>query len=209
MINNSSPDAKRPRTVAGGVAGPGGDVRKQGRVQTLLPQQEHHHYLHHHKQQQTEGEDIRVLRSLCSCRNQHAGESQRDPKIYCAVYMEQLFCLYISNITTQCIAQYTTPKIILYWVQESFFLFRCTFSILYTTYSVLTHIPHPLGRSPHSLTVAQYTTPPWPIYTAIYIYIYTAVGCIGFHTNKAEWPYQYLLSVVGSVSSIAFKQWIL
>ena len=30
MVNNSSPDAKRPRTDAGGVAGPGGDVRKMG-----------------------------------------------------------------------------------------------------------------------------------------------------------------------------------
>ena len=68
MINNSSPDAKRPRTVAGDVAGPGGDVgRKYGRVQTLLPQQEHHHYLHHHKQQQLmESENMRVLRSPCS-----------------------------------------------------------------------------------------------------------------------------------------------
>ena len=36
MINNISPDAKRPRTDADGVAGPGGDVRKEGRVQTLL-----------------------------------------------------------------------------------------------------------------------------------------------------------------------------
>ena len=84
MINNSNPDAKRPRTDAGGVAGPG-DARKKGSVHTLLPQQEHYHYLHHHKQQQlTEGEDMRVLRSPCSCPNQQAGENQRDPKIYCA-----------------------------------------------------------------------------------------------------------------------------
>ena len=84
MINNSSPDTKRPRTDA-------------GRVETQLPQQDHHHFLHHHKQQQqTKGEDIRVLRSPYSCWNQHAGESQRDPKIYCAVYREQSF-VYVSN----------------------------------------------------------------------------------------------------------------
>ena len=97
---NSSPDVKRPRTVAGGVAGPGGNVRKEGRVQTLLPQQELHHCLHHYKQEQRiEGENINVLRSPYSSRNQHACENQRDPITYCAVYREQLFCLFISNNT--------------------------------------------------------------------------------------------------------------
>ena len=104
MNNSSSPYAKRPRTDAGGVAGAGG-VRKEDMVQTLLPQLEHQHYLRHHKQQQqTEGEDTWVLRTPCSCRNFHAGESQRDPLIYRAVYREQIICLYISN--TQFIAQY-------------------------------------------------------------------------------------------------------
>ena len=51
MNKNSSLDVKRPRTVAGGVAGLGGDVRKEGSVQTVLPQLEHHHYLHYLKQQ--------------------------------------------------------------------------------------------------------------------------------------------------------------
>ena len=35
MINNSSPDAKRPDTVAGGVVGPVGDARKKGTVQIV------------------------------------------------------------------------------------------------------------------------------------------------------------------------------
>ena len=114
MINNSSPDAKRPRTDdAGGVAGPGGDVRKEDNVQTMLLQQEHH-YLHYHKrQQQTEGEDMRVLRSPCSCRNQHAGESRRAPQKYCSVYRERFFKLHF-EYHIQCIAQYTTRKIVLY-----------------------------------------------------------------------------------------------
>ena len=110
MINNSNPDAKRPRTDAGGVAGPGGDVRKEGSVQTVLPQQEHYHYLHHHKQQQqVKCEDIRMLRSLYSCRNQHAGESQREAKIYCAMYREQMF-LYISNTTYILLLNIPHPK---------------------------------------------------------------------------------------------------
>ena len=120
MINGSSPDAKRPRTGAGGVAGPDGDVRKERKVQTLLPQQKHHHYRHHHKQQQqTEGEDMRLLRSPCSCRNQHAGESQRDPKIYCLCTGNIFFLSVHFEYHLQFIDQSTTLKI---RVQETFFV---------------------------------------------------------------------------------------
>ena len=62
--NSSSPNAKPPHTDAGGVAGPGGDVRKEGNYQIKLQQQEHDHYLHDHiQQQQTEGDDMLVLPS--------------------------------------------------------------------------------------------------------------------------------------------------
>ena len=62
IFNSSNPDVKRPRTYSGGVAGLGGDARKDGRVQKMLPQQKHLHNLHHHMQhEQMEGEDLPIF----------------------------------------------------------------------------------------------------------------------------------------------------
>ena len=69
-----------------------------------------------------------VLRSPYSCRNQHAGESQRDPKIYCALSTEQFFCLCILNMTIySLLINKPNPKSYYTGYREHFFCFAVNF----------------------------------------------------------------------------------
>ena len=102
---------------------------------------------------------MRVLRSPCSCRGLHAGENQRDPKIYCAQYRERFFFLFISNITAySLLINISHPKS--YYTGYTIFCFVIHFQYYIHTFSTL----------PNGCTTYH---PPWAdIYCCLYLFVY-------------------------------------
>ena len=83
---------------------------------------------------------MRALRSTYFCRYQHVGESQRYPKIYCALYREQFLSLH-SEYHIQFIDQYTTSKTHIILSTVNIFS-RFSVHFRYHIYSLLTNILH-------------------------------------------------------------------